>query len=59
MPITFLFSFKEKHWECDLIKFCDYFYKKLPKKLLKKQEYQKDSIEIKKKFRLIKLAKNK
>ncbi|KAL4466032.1 hypothetical protein ABPG74_004269 [Tetrahymena malaccensis] len=57
-PTTFLFSLKEKFWDLDLIRFCDFFYKNLPEPLKTQNEYKKNFIEIRSKFRQIQIRTN-
>ncbi|KAL4485833.1 hypothetical protein ABPG72_012373 [Tetrahymena utriculariae] len=57
-PTTFLFSLKEKFWDLDLIRFCDFFYKNLPEPLKNQNEYKKNFMEIKSKFRQIQIRTN-
>jgi len=52
-PCTFLLSMKEKFWDIDLVRFCEFFYKKLPEALQNKPEYKKNVMDIKSKFRPI------
>ena len=48
---------KEKFWDIDLVRFCEFFYKKLPEALQNKPEYKKNVMDIKLKFRPISIRK--